>query len=391
MTAGARRFFGYETVRIERESAVSVLNFMKRCGVIYDGLCQCEDGIVFRVSRRDMAVLSVFLEGKGIVFQSHFRQGLLGKILRYKKRFGLVIGGLLLVLALQFSTGFIWQIKVSGNVDVPPEEIRSLLRELGCDVGSRIDGIDFEKLCNRYIAVSDNISWISVNMRGTVARVEVREQRSPVINEGGGPSNLIAARGGVIERIACYGGDSQVSEGQVVREGELLISGFAADRDENMYLTRSKGEVIARTEREISVFVPYKTVQKVYTGRIFEEKSINIFGKIIKLSKNTGNYSGFYDRIEEEKNWVLFDRIILPVSVQRIGYHEYREEAVIMTEAESIAEAQAQIKSAIAALPRDAEILGISTATEVETDGVRITCLVGCLENIAEERPIEVE
>lgn len=103
--------------------------------------------------------------------------GIPGFILKYKKRYGIFIGAAVFVLAVFFSKYFIWDFEVRGNENISDDAILAGLEELGCTYGSFIPGIDFEMLANDFLLESDDISWISVNMRSSLAVVEVLERK----------------------------------------------------------------------------------------------------------------------------------------------------------------------------------------------------------------------
>ena len=102
-------------------------------------------------------------------------KGIPSYIIRYRKRWGLALGIIIFSVVSLISGRYIWSFEVKGNSTVSDAEIIELLDELGCSVGTRISGIDFDMLHNDFLLRSDDISWISVNMDGTKANVEVRE------------------------------------------------------------------------------------------------------------------------------------------------------------------------------------------------------------------------
>ena len=137
-----------------------------------------------------------------------------------------MLGALLSAVMIWLSGRVIWCVNVTGNSTVPDGEIIEILESLGCGVGDFFGDIDFDVLHTRFLMKSDNIGWISVNMNGTHANVEVRE----IIfgkeeTKEGGFYNVVAAEDGQIVRMAAVEGKPVCEIGDTVLRGELLISG----------------------------------------------------------------------------------------------------------------------------------------------------------------------
>ena len=111
-----------------------------------------------------------------------------------------------------------------GNERLSASEVESILNEYGFGVGSVIKGTDLKLVENRVMNGSEEIAWVSVNMNGTVARVEVIESKKGEVKSSQ-PANLVSKRDGKIERIEAYNGNVEVKVGDVVRAGEVLVGG----------------------------------------------------------------------------------------------------------------------------------------------------------------------
>jgi similar to stage IV sporulation protein len=150
----------------------------------------------------------------------------------------------------------------------------------------RGEGIDCRELENRLLRASPDISWVSVNLRGTVANVQVRERQVGQSALSPEDVNLVAACDGIISSVRLLTGEVVVKPGQEVRRGELLISGVRDSKAHGYSVVGARGEVMAQTEHTEIVRIPLQEEQKVYTGEEKCEKSIIFFKKSIKFSKN---------------------------------------------------------------------------------------------------------
>ncbi len=399
---------GYRELSCSPERVRIVINRIASNQLDYWGMRREKGGeLRFSMLNREYRRFrSLAEEGEGELLRVEREAGLPRLIRRYRKRLGIPIGLLLFLMLAKLSTMYVWEVTVSGNDRISDGEVIESLGELGCSVGSYIPSIDFYSICHEFILSNDEVSWISVNMIGTTAQVEIIERRGKdgMEEEGNGtPTNLIAAREGVVVRVETASGETLVSAGETVGKGQLLINGVVGvgpEEEGRFVLVRSRGKVYAETERTLQIAVPLKSVKKTYSGRDERYKYVKFFGKIIKLKENSSILPEGCDIIEDKKRLILFegDRITggiaLPVSVIT-GYCErYDETEVTLTPEEALAEAQLRMAQLFAEQLPDAEVLTRRVSSRIrEGEDGRVLLLewqLRCIENIAEEVPIGI-
>ncbi|MDD4774411.1 MAG: sporulation protein YqfD [Eubacteriales bacterium] len=313
--------------------------------------------------------------------------GLPQLIERYRRRPGILVGALLFAVILYLSSQIIWSVEVKGAQRLSEEDIIDELAGLGCGVGSFIPFIDFYVLCNDYLTQTGDVSWISVNIRGTVAYVELRERIMPEITEkSDNPANIVAASDGIVQHVEVYSGIAAVKAGDAVRKGQLLISGIMDSISVGFRATRAQGRVIAQTAVMLEVSVPFETTEKVYTGRSGIQNTIKVFGKSINLFLKSRNLYEKCDTIETTDNIMLFDVIKLPLALRTVTYKEYTDEVRVMSETEAGALAALQLSEDYARRFASSEILSMSTESVTDSGAYRIICEVSCTEDIGETR-----
>lgn len=318
------------------------------------------------------------------------------------RRAGMVIGlclGVTLFIASQF---FVWDVRVTGNDTLTERDVEETLAACGFGVGSSLVGFRADRLETRALLADDRLAWISVNRRGTVAHVQVREAKRAETSTSDHPANIIATRGGMIEWIELERGNVLVRAGDAVGAGELLVSGLYDSVTHGYMVTRAAAKVYARTARELTVDIPLAYEQKVYStadGAAFSEKSINFFGKSIKFSKNSGNVEGICDTIRQTVSWGLPDVWIqpwsdgvtvgFPLSTTTTWYLPYTVETATRTPAEAEELAYIELARQISGLP-DVILLQKNITTTLTDTGYRLQCTLICLENIAETVEFDV-
>lgn len=258
---------------------------------------------------------------------------------RYKKRYGIYVGMVLLVILLIISDDFVWRIDVVGNETVSNEEIKSALSELGFCEGVYHRDIDFDVLHNRFLAKSKDIAWIAVNMHGNVATVLIKEYAKPDKEVKGAVANVVAAEDGVITQVSVFDGRAAVKIGDAVSEGQLLISGIMEYPGAETRYVYAKGEVYAEVERKISVSVPLTRQKKQQTGGVEREYGIKIFSREIFFGRKGRIESDVCDTITMYKELTLFGSVPLPLGliVTEHTYWEYVTETVSADSAAAMA------------------------------------------------------
>lgn len=398
---------GYRYVVCGACYARDIINILMKNEIDYWSMSRDSGGeLKFYILEREWKRLCKIIPENKAVIRTERRYGLPQFLYRYRLRIGVPLGAVMIVFLLSLSTQYVWDVRVTGNDRLSDEEIVDALDSLGFGVGSHIPDVDYYSLCHKFILENDCVSWISVNMVGTTAEVRIleRNQKGDIENDNGTPSNLVAARDGIIVRTETESGATAVIGGQEVKKGELLVSGIVQTDmyDEAKYvLVRSKAKIYAQTERVFKVSVALEGTKDVYIGKETLSKSVKFFGKSINLTKNSSISDDKCDIIEDNRRVVLFEgskllgSIPLPVWVCTECTEKFEQQEYTLTEEQALKQAQEEMSKLISSELEDAEILTREIMTEMtENDGVPtlvLTWAVTCVENIGEEVPIGIK
>lgn len=381
---------GYEDLEICPRHRTCFLNLCRSSKWAYLPLRTADDeSILVRCTLPVATPMRRACQNRGIGVRVVERGGLPIWLHRYRMRAGLLLGGLASIFLLYSLLGVVWDIRIYGNSAVSEAEIREQLRACGLQEGSSLrgEGIDCRELENRLLRASPDISWVSVNLRGTVANVQVRERQVGQSALSPEDVNLVAACDGIISSVRLLTGEVVVKPGQEVRRGELLISGVRDSKAHGYSVVGARGEVMAQTEHTEIVRIPLQEEQKVYTGEEKCEKSIIFFKKSIKFSKNTGIIGGSCDTIYRIEPWVLPSGAKLPVGYAITRYLPYTMQTVERTQAESYAMALAQMERILQERADGALLLHKTLSVSYSETHCILVCEYRCLENIAVASP----
>jgi similar to stage IV sporulation protein len=391
MSKISRFIFGAYTLAVPQESAPKAMNVLITNNIPF-GKSREEGGTLLlllsrRGLRRYLSVTGGFLFG-----ERAYCHGLPELFRRYRLRAGVFAGMLIFISSVTLSSFFIWDVNVTGNVNITAEEMRERLSAYGVREGAFIPALDMNDIASRVLLEAGNISFLKINMHGTVARVEVRERRESEKEESlSSPSNLVARYSGQIERLEVMGGACKVEYLTPVKKGELLVSGIIDSAALGYRLVRSRGKVFARVTLSYESEIPLEITEKTYTGAEKSKKSIIFFTKSLNISKKTSVPYAKYDTIINKEKIYLFDKIELPIFEVTETYREYCEAARTLSESEAYARALAEIDEKSRAELSGAEILSRTVETEMREGSFFVRTEVYCIMDIAEEVKIETD
>ncbi len=380
---------GWCEIRAESTHTADALNHLKSAGFIHWRMRTDEAGTLrFRLLLKDAPTFQKLCP-EAVVGRAH---GLPALLDRYRGRWGIPLGAVLFSLLVWLSCTVVWEIDVSGNERLTEREILTMLEEYGFGVGTRLKSVDFDVLQNEFLLTTDKISWIAVNMEGTVAHVQVRENLGGrnLSDGGANAANVVAAEDGQIVEVRVIGGRAAVQRGDIVRAGDLLISGVLSVREDGMRFEYGKGEVFAQVHRVITVEAPLAREELTLTGRETVRKTVNFFAKDVKLFRNSSIDYATYDTIIMEKQLSLPGGITLPIWITTETARETAPTTVTRSEAEAFADAAMLLKAEMDALLAEAEILSMETEHVCEDGVYRITVHAVCLADIAQTREIDL-
>ncbi len=377
---------GSYTVTARAESVCRALNVLMKNNVPFYGVKAEGGGLVGFCLEPDAFRKYVALTAEMTIEDERVtRRGLFAFASGYKMRIGFFIGAVLCAALLAASSFFVWDINVSGQTGLSEKEILKTLEGYGLYIGAYIPNIDTMRLENELVIDTEELSYASINLRGTVAEVVVRERKEKDVENISLPSNLVANCDGQIESIEVRGGMPTVKKGQIVKKGQLLVSGVIDSQAVGYRLVRARGEIYARISRSFTAEVPLVREKKSRTGEKKTRVTIRFFAKKINLFSNNDISFEKYDTIEEEKRLCLFDRVELPVFIIKTTYSEYVTETEKISEEQALSIAEKEIAGQTEKTLSEAQILAREERTEINDGILTLYADIDCIADITSE------
>jgi len=382
------------TLKISKENPGKFLNGCIKENIVLDNVKEVPGGYECQVSFKDFKKMRRAASGTGVKIKILRKQGMGYYVHIRRKRYGFFLGAVAAAVMLCYLTSCIWVVDVVGNDETSSSEILKVMDELGIGIGHFKYGKEISDIKNSALIRLDSLAWLWVTIDGTRAVVEVREKgEGEKIFDDDICCNLVASYPGQIVDMRVRHGRKTVERGDVVTEGNLLVSGLSDTKYEGIRYIHAAGEVIARTWRTEEGIFGCSKKEKITTGNSVKKRNVKIFGKEFKnIFFRKVNYKN-YERRVEKKQIKIFKNFYLPLTFTTETFCEIILKNSPMTEKETVESAVTSLTKK-AEKKRDAAAVTINTTHSYHTmdDGrIYVTVTVESEENIAEEKIIEVE
>lgn len=204
---------------------------------------------------------------------------------KYRKRAGLFAGLIFGVALSCILSGFIWNIKINAPDGMNEYEIRNELRQLGFSEGTYYTFDSVVDIRHKLMVMDDRISWMSINIFGTNAVVELSDRFYPSEEDKSNKAgNIISTADGTVTQISVKDGTALVKPGDGIRKGQLLVSGVIEYSDGSTELTDSNGHITAKTSETVKFRLPMNSVKNIISENEVIKRNISIFGITIPLT-----------------------------------------------------------------------------------------------------------
>ena len=376
--------FGYRKIIFLPENAEKIATLLLRYGI-----SARLNGGFFLIRERDF--LRIQKQLSPLVIKIGELSGLGVILRRLISAKGVIAALLLLAITFSFFGSVVWDVRVISDNTLINSSVSAKLRSLGFGVGTRWSEVDTSDIENKLLLSSDDISWISINRRGTVAYVEViGKSRADTSTEEGAYTNVVASCDCVIEEITVSSGYAVVSVGDTVSEGDLLISGILPAEAGGGYC-HADGVVKGRLSRALSVSVDRNEVKKELIGHDISEISLQIFDFSINIFKRYGNVAGSCDIIKDIEELIVFGKYKLPISLTKSYTAKYEEEVVCYTDAQIVGIATSRLNSLIKAELYSSEVVAIRSSGGFTDTGYTALANITFLSDVGKLSDFEIQ
>lgn len=308
-----------------------------------------DSGFTAWMYRSDYRKIRPLARGAGVKLRIIKKSGLPTLMFKYRDRIGLLIGACVFILSVFVMSLFIWSIDITGLDTVSQSEMKEVLREHGLYIGAFKPSLDVVKLSRDIMIERHEIGWMAVNMSGSYASVEVKEEAvPPEVEDVYTPCNVKAKSDGVVLRIEAAEGDTLVMEGSGVIEGQLLVSGVRTDEQGTSRLLHANARVMARTTRQASFSLTRQMTVLRPNGDSAQRRTLDILN--LRLPYQMDAVDSPYSVMQSETSVPAPLGISLPVGMVTETVNALSEEEMTLDDnsAEELLLQEAQLYEAFA-------------------------------------------
>lgn len=268
------------------------------------------------------------------------KNGLPFYIKRYKKHLFFATGIIIFFILVKIMSLYIWNISFVGNYSYTDMELMEFLKKNHIENGIAKKNVDCEKIEYLLRTTYNDITWVSVEIKGTRIIVHMKENFDTYIaNVEDKPYNIISDSTGTIEKIITRSGTPLVKIGDTVETGQMLVSGILElynDSGEvmNYHLVNADADIYLRCVQNYNDELELNYEKKVYTGESNKILQLNFFRKSIYLTGIQKKFKN-YDIVNDYYDIAITDNYYMPFGYNKICINEYKIEPAVYTEEEA--------------------------------------------------------
>lgn len=372
-----RWFKGFVRVRLKGESAERFFNLCSNRKIYLwniknnNGIYECN------VMLKDYKGLKTIAKKTHTIPYIIYRTGFPFTVQKNKKRKGFVMGILLFAGILYILSLYIWDINIQGGHTYTPEAMIKFLKNNNVYTGIHKKHINCQNIEELIRLTYKDIGWVSAEMKGTRLIIKITETKMPkpyiAVDSN---SHIVASKDSIITEIVTRTGTPLVKIGDVVKKGDILISGIVDIIGDNEILVNKKAvladaDIIGKTIYEYEDSMPLDYLEKQYTGNKKTGYTLNFLLKKINIYKPRNIYPK-YDIIVSERMLHFSNNFYLPIGYTITDYPEYIEVKKRYTKEEATSLMENRLTRFINKLTED-DVIILENQVKIEINNKKIT------------------
>ena len=381
-------YIGYVFFTVSGGFSERFVNLCSRMSIKVWDLHPIRGGVCGKCRADDYMKLRNAAKKSGMKLRHTKKLGVPFFFVSHKRRAGLFFCLPLFILFILIMSGRIWSVNINGNVSVPDEVILRELREHGISEGVKRSSLNVGKIESTLTAEIDGISWVAVNINGSVIHVEVTENidTSDSIDISK-PCHIVASKDGYLRILETHSGTRIAKLNSAVTKGQLLISGIIEAKDKSVKFCHASGTAIAETAEKITAEI--KKTQTVLSVCDYDYRlKLSIFNLPIPLgimpySENCTVFNDEYRLCANGRR--------LPVLCYVTKQTSYNEGKKLFGDSEAELLLMSKLHEKIIDYSANGEIIGIKTVISDRKDSLFAETELMLSENIGQEIDILTE
>lgn len=326
------RLGGGYRLRAYTRNANSLIKECTRKRIDIESLKRYKEYIEFNIKSKDLETTKAILNAFSVDFQRVSYYGGVRAVDIIKRRAFMVIGLILGLVIVFFASQFVYKVEIDGN-NRYNGVIERVLIDSGVSGVVYKGNLDTNALELRIIECIPEVTNATVYIDGVVLKVATVTNETPNVPIGA-DARILSAYQAIVTRIYVSSGTANVSVGDSVKKGDILIEGhintnkedYQEPSDAKYVPVEAKGEVYGKVYYHKRIVLSDSAVISEYTGNTEIRRDLYLGNMLIGKAhkKPFENYS----------SGVSYEIIgfILPLKVVTTVYRETTERIVTREE-----------------------------------------------------------
>lgn len=365
---------GYYVISIEGINIEKFLNVLIRNKInIYDVKRINNTKMEFKVDRKDFKEFKEIYRNSKYDVKVKQKMGLPFLAKRIYKYKGMWICAIISLVILMSTSLFVTDIYIQAPEGIDKVEVRKELAKAGVKPGVYKKGIDRKEVRDYVMSKFNDIAYVSINVKGTNIFVTVtKKDESLEQKKETDYCNVIASKNGIIEKVIPRSGNQMVNPGDIVKKGDVLVSGANS---------KSMPEVWATTYYESKQTDNYIEQRKVKTGKKKQIYTFSFYDKSFILRRKI-NYKNY--EIENKEYKIEIGNYTFPLKVKVSNFYEVNIKEIKKDTEEVKKQLMEKAEKELEyIMPVDARLKDAKHQYKVKKDKLECIITVTMLENIS--------
>lgn len=303
---------GYVCFNVSGKFPERFMNIVTSSGIPLWNTKNSADTLSAEMYASDYKRIRKYAKKSRVTLKHTKKAGLPFYVQKHRNRLGVLIGLGIMIAVVSTMSCFVWTIEVTGLETISYSELMYTLQDNGLYVGTFKPIVNYKNISRQTMLKLDKIGWMSINVIGTHASVEIKEKAlSPFVDDYTKPCNVKAKCDGVIRNIETTSGVALFKAGSAVAKDQLIVSGVVKDSLGGVSVVRADARVIADTTHK-KTFEINKDIKQYEFSEPFNRYIVDILGLKLYISYNFADSRSAAHHFDKS-SLSMFD-VTLPVS-----------------------------------------------------------------------------
>lgn len=320
---------GYVRIRLEGASPERFMNLCSNRNILLWNIKEKDNTYEMHISVRGFFELAPILKKTKTKVHVMEKTGVPFVMHKYRKRKIFFLGVILCCLAVHMCSHFIWQIEIYGNCARTTDVLLDYLESENIYHGIRKEKINCEEIETMLRIKYNDIIWASAQIKGTRLVIQLKENTDITLDEKTEEmeSDILSNKDAVIVKMVTRKGTPMVSERDVVKEGDVLVSGQItilddAEEPTAYHYVAADADIYGKTIYDYNDVFPLTYEEKLYQEKDYKGYYAKVLDTCFYFGRNR-TLEPKQDMATEETQLHLGENFYLPITLGEYTIRKY--------------------------------------------------------------------